>query len=148
RLGNADAISLKDARAAAKAVLGSVVTGADPHAERKAETKRARRRLAPALDAYGADLQRRKVVKRAEVMSLLRRELLAALGNVDLDDLERVTLVERMRAVEQSGRPGTAKELRTRAGVFLSWCVDEGLLKASPLAGWRRPRRTRAERLE
>lgn len=32
--------------------------------------------------------------------------------------------------------------------MFLGWCVDEGLLPANPLAGWRQPRRTRAERLE
>jgi integrase len=31
--------------------------------------------------------------------------------------------------------------------VFLGWAVDEGLIHASPLAGWRRQRRTRAERL-
>jgi integrase len=48
----------------------------------------------------------------------------------------------------RAGPEGTAKKLKTRAGVFLSWCVDHGLITASPLAGWRQQRRTRAERLE
>jgi integrase len=148
RIGDADAIALKDARDAAKARMGAVAKGGDPAGERRAEAKRERARLKPALDDYEADLARRKVVKRGEVMSLLRRELFGPLGNVDLASLTRNDLVKRIREVEAGGRPGTAKELKTRAGVFLSWCVDHGLMTASPLAGWRQQRRTRAERLE
>ena len=88
------------------------------------------------------------MVKRKEIASLLHRELLGPLGNVDLATLTRNNLVKRIREVEASGRPGTARELKTRATVFLGWCVDHGLITASPLAGWRRQRKTKAERLE
>jgi hypothetical protein len=135
----ADAISI---------VRGRLAKGGDPAGEKKAEAKRERARLEPALDAYEADLERRKVVKRGEVMSLLRREMLGPLGNIELPPLTRNDFVKRIREVEVGGRPGTAKELKTRACVFLSWCVDQGLITASPLAGWRRPRKTRAERIE
>ena len=106
------------------------------------------RTLRPALERYEHFLKRRQVVKQGEVLSLLRRELLTPLGDVPLRQLTRAELVKRIRAIEGSGRPGTARELRTRAGVFLGWCVDEGLLPGNPLAGWRRPRATRAERIE
>jgi len=148
QIGLADAISLKDARSAAKAKLGAVAKGGDPAGERRAEAKRQRDRLEPALDAYEADLERRKVVKRGEVLSLLRRELLKPLGNVDLATLTRNDLVKRIGEVEASGRPGAARELRKVAAVFLGWCADHGKITASPLAGWRRQRKTRAERLE
>ena len=148
RIGDADGISLKDAREAAKARLGAVAKGGDPAGERRAEVKRQRNRLEPALDAYEADLERRKVVKRTEVMSLLRRELLGPLGNIDLAALTRNDLVKRIGDVETSGRPGTAKELRKVAAVFLGWCADHGKIIASPLAGWRRQRKTRAERID
>jgi integrase len=148
RIGDADAIALKDARDAAKARMGAVAKGGDPAGERRAEIKRERARLKPALDDYDADLARRQVVKRAEVMSLLHRELFGPLGNVDLTSLTRNDLVKRIREVEASGRPGTAKELKTRVGVFLSWCVDHGLITASPLAGWRQQRKTKAERID
>jgi integrase len=148
RVGNATAISLKAAREVARAILDEVAKGGDPAGERRDEAKRERSRLGPALDRYEASLEARHVVKRGDVLSLLRRELMAPLGNIELDALDRVTLVERVRAVEQGGRPGAARELRTRAGVFLGWAVDEGLIKASPLHGWRQPRRTRAQRLE
>jgi integrase len=78
----------------------------------------------------------------------LRRELLKPLGNVDLAELDRNKLVQRVSSVEESGRPGAAQDLRSKAAVFLGWAADTGLITASPLAGWRRKRRTRAERLE
>ena len=81
-------------------------------------------------------------------MSLLRRELLAPLGNVELGTITRNAVVNLISAIEQGGRPGAAQNLRKSASVFLGWAVDAGLIHASPLAGWRRQRRTRAERLE
>jgi integrase len=141
-------ISPKKIGEAIEIVRGRLAKGEDPSGEKKDEAKRERARLELALDAYEADLERRKVVKRGEVMSLLRRELLGPLGNADLASLTRNDFVKRIREVDASGRPGAAKELKTRAGVFLSWCVDHGLITASPLAGWRQQRRTRAERLE
>lgn len=149
RLGDVRSLSLKDARTAAKAKAGEVAKGGDPAASRRDEKRRERARLGPALDGYEASLEARQVVKRAEVMSLLRRELAGPLGsNADLAALDRAALVARIDAVRLSGRLGAARELRSRAGVFLGWCVDQGLIAGNPLSGWRQPRRTRAERLE
>jgi integrase len=148
KIGNARAISLQDAREAARARLGAVAKGGDPAGERKAAARRQRSRLEAALDAYEADLERRQVVKRKDVMSLLRRELLGALGNLELGELDRNMLVQRIAEIERSGRPGAAQDLRKNASVFLGWAADTGLIAVSPLAGWRRARRTRAERIE
>jgi integrase len=145
-IGDAGAISLKDARDAARAKLGAVAKGADPAGERRAQVSRDRARLEPALGTYEADLARRHVVKRKDRMSLLRREL-KPLGDVELGAITRNDLVRRIAEIEQDGRPGAAQDLRKNAAVFLGWCVDSGLLAASPLAGWRRPRRTRAQLL-
>lgn len=146
--GDAAALPIPDVKDAWRAKLGAIAKGRDPAGERKAEAKRERNRLEPALDAYERDLARRKVVQRKQVMSLLRREVLKPLGNVDLATLTRNDLVKRIGEVEASGRPGTAQDLRKNAAVFLGWCADHGKIMASPLAGWRRQRRTRAERLE
>jgi integrase len=147
-LGEVAAISLSDARKAAKKKLGEVAGGGDPSGERKVARRKERERLEPTLDAYEASLERRRVVKRDEVMSLLRRELLRPLGNVELGTITRNDLVKRIAAVEASGRPGAAQELRKVAAVFLGWAAETGLISVSPLAGWRRKRRTRAERLD
>jgi integrase len=148
KIGDAAAISIKAAREAARAVLDEVAKGGDPAGERKDAARRERARLGPALDRYQASLKERHVVKRGEVVSLLRRELLKPLGNMDLAEIDRPMIIDRLDAVARSGRPGAARELRVRAGVFLGWAADQGLIKASPLARWRQPRRTRAQRLE
>jgi integrase len=148
KIGNALAISLQDARDAARARLGAVAKGGDPAGERRAESRRRRERLEPALAGYAADLERRQVVKRKDVLSLLRRELSGALGNLELAELDRNTIVQRIAEIERSGRPGAAQDLRKNASVFLGWAADTGLITASPLAGWRRARRTRAEQID
>ena len=78
---------------------------------------------------------------------MLRRELLAPLGNIDLATLDRATMVERVGAIERAGLPGKANDFRAKAGAFLNWAASSGLIPANPLSGWRRQRRTRAERL-
>jgi integrase len=147
KLGAADSVSLKEARDAVRVMLGEVAKGRDPADERRVQVRRDRARLESALDAYEDDLARRQVVKRKDRLSLLRRELLKPLGNVELSTISRNDLVRRITAIEQDGRPGAAQDLRKNAAVFLSWTVDQGLLMASPLAGWRRQRRTRAQLL-
>jgi integrase len=129
------------------ALLDTLERKEDPKALTAAQEAAQEGLLKVALERYAADLERRKVVKAGEVMSLLRRELLDPVGNVPLETLARAALVKRFREIEDK-RPGTARELRNRAGVFLGWCVNEGLLFANPLAGYRQPRRTRAERIE
>jgi integrase len=146
-LGNVSVLPLGEARRLARTKLGEVATGRDPAAEVRQKARRERASLAPALDAYEASLERRQVVKRKDLLSLLRRELLAPLGNVDLAEIDRQALAERVAAIAGSGRAGTAADFKTRATVFLNWCVDQGLIAANPAAGWRRPRATRAERL-
>src|SRR4051794_20237112 len=78
---------------------------------------------------------------------MLRRELLRPFGDVDMATLGRAALVERIETIEREGRRGKAKDFRAKAGTFLNWAASSGLIPANPLAGWRRPRRTRAERL-
>jgi integrase len=146
-LGEVGAIGLADARDAAGIHLGAVAKGGDPAAQRREARREARALLEPAIARYGEELARRRLVRGRETISMLKRELLGPLGNVDLATLDRATMVERVAAIERSGLPGKAKDFRAKAGTFLNWAAAGGLIPANPLAGWRRQRRTRAERL-
>jgi integrase len=146
-LGEVGALSLSDARDAAGIHLGAVAKGADPAAARREVRRQAQALLAPAIERYGEEIGRRRLVRGQETMSMLRRELLQPLGNVDLATLDRATMVERVASIERAGLPGKAKDFRAKAGTFLNWAASTGLIPANPLAGWRRQRRTRAERL-
>lgn len=144
RIGNPAKVPLAEARRRAREILGRAARGEDP-----VTTERGRRegRLGAALDAYDEDLARREIVNRAKWMTLLRRELYGHFGDVELESLDRPALLAVMKRIEAEGLGAKAADFRQRSAVFLNWCVDRGLLSASPLAGWRRPRSSRAERL-
>lgn len=144
-IGAVAKVPLADARKRAREILGAVARGLDPVAE---ERKARVGRLAEALDAYARDLERRGIVNRRKWTVLLQRELLGRFGDVPLAGLDRRSLAGAIAQLESQGQRGKAADFRQRVSGFLNWCVDQGLLQASPLAGWRRPRRSRAERLE
>ena len=146
-LGDVRVVGLAAARSRAQQILGQVAAGIDPLESKREADRAGGRRLDRALEAFAKDQARRKVVKRNEVASLLRRELLNPIGPVDIAKLTRQDLVMRIAEVEET-RPGAASALRSNLTAFLNFAVDAGLLSASPLAGWRKPKPTRAQRLE
>jgi integrase len=140
-IGDVRAIALADARAIARENLLEVARGGAP--ARRVE----RLRLGATLDRYEGSLEARRLVKAGEVMANLRRHLLDAVGDVPIADLDRAVLVETIDKLEQR-LPGAATLLRANTRTFMGWAVDSGLVGVNPLAGWRKPRATRAQRLE
>jgi integrase len=98
-----------------------------------------------AIEKYEADMKQRGAVKSKDIISLLTRELLDPLGNVPVGTIKRPTVLKRIREIERSGRKGTARDFRTRVGVFLGWCANEGHVTANVLGGYKQPRRTRVQ---
>jgi site-specific recombinase XerC len=102
--------------------------------------------LARALDDYERTLERRKIVNAKTVMSTLRRGL-APFAAREIDTLTRADLVGLIEDLENAGKPGAAIDLRSHSRAWLEWAVSRGLAPFNPLAGLRRPRSSRAERL-
>ncbi len=158
-----DGLPLDKARKIAKERAGDIAAGADPNAEAKAIRQREIVRLGAALDRYAARyLERRGIVSRSQVMSSLRRGL-DSLKNRDIsgvmrrevaecaDALEKPTVqsvgakLKSGKAFRRIGGPAAAAQFRVYARAFMNWATDQGLTTTNPLAGWRRPRATRAE---
>ena len=119
--------------------------GRDPQGERKEATRLEQTRLDVLLDAYEKHLAARKVVNQQPIMSLLRRELLGGLGKVHAETIRRRDVADRVAKLETAGKPGAAQDLRAKATTFFGWAVNQDLIYANPLAGWRRERATRAQ---
>ncbi|MBP0465867.1 tyrosine-type recombinase/integrase [Roseomonas sp. PWR1] len=143
-LGDARETKPEVARTEARKVMGQTAEGRDPAAERAAA--RAAMTVREAIEQYAATLASHRNHKT--ITSLLRRELAAQLGTRRLRDLTRADLIERISTVERDGRRGAAEMLRRDTGGMLNWAANTGLITASPLAGWRKPRATKAEMLE
>jgi integrase len=124
-------VTLAEARTKAKALLGAMASGRDPKLECAAgET------VKDALDRYERVLARRKIVKRADVVSSLRRNL-ARLHDVPVRELRREHIVGIMSSIADRGRPGAAAFFRKNVTAWMNLLVNDGVIGASPMAGYR-----------
>jgi integrase len=145
-LGSWPTLTIDAARTAAQAMAGAVALKQDPAADLRNERNRERRVLSKALDEYERAITRRKLVNVATIMSTLRRGLAPLMGR-EINALTRTDLVGRIEALEDAGLPGAAADLRKHSRSWLEWAVSRGLAPFNVLAGLRRPRSSRAERL-
>jgi integrase len=140
--------SLAEARFKAKKLAGQVADGIDPATQRQEAKRRDSSTLRTLLATdgeYQRDLEDRGIVNRKVVMSGLNRGLHRLLSK-DLADLTRRDLINAINAIKKD-KPGAAADLRKFANQFCEWCANSGRIPVNPLAGWRNPKRSRAERL-
>lgn len=148
KIGTPETIpNVKEARNLARAALGKVASGEDPLEERREEKHRAAATVATMLERYDAHLARREYVTRADVLSLLRRRLSRVRGR-DIADLKGWELAEMIERLDTEPGGSKGSTFRARLNTFLNWCAfDARVIDANPLAGYRRRRDTRAERI-
>ena len=129
-------------------LVGEIARGIDPVAKRQAEQAKRESTLRALLAAdgpYQRDLERRRIVAAKVVMSGLNRGL-AKLMNKDVANLTRQNFVTAIDLIE-AWQARSSGELRKYCRTFLEWCVSTGRASHNVLAGLRRPKRSRAQRL-
>jgi integrase len=149
RIGQWPGISLDKARKVASGYAGAVAGGKDPAAEKQEERRRDGATLRTLLaegGEYERHLKRHHIVNVKPIMSDLRRGLPKLMGK-DVKDITRQDFVTAITAIEDQRKPGAAGDLRKYSRTFCEWCVERGLVNANVMAGLRRPKQTRAERL-
>ena len=149
RIGLWPAVSLADARKAARSHAGAVARGEDPAAKKLEAKRRANATLRELLaegGEYERHLKRRHIVNTKVIMSGLRRGLGRLMGK-DVAQVTREDFVTAITAIEDQGKPGAAADLRKFIHTFCEWCVARGFVKANVMGGLRRPKQTRAEKL-
>ncbi len=166
-LGAWPAISVAKARQLAQSHAGLVAGGKDPAAERREQKRLEVSSVEKLLEGYEASLTRRRYANLKTAMATLRRGL-TGLERRDVATLTRRELVERIDAAairrtvtatesdrkSRQGRlrviggPGASEDLRTHLRTFFEWTTNNGATPANPLAGLRRERATRAQRID
>lgn len=135
------------ARSLAQISLGRIARGDDPLAERAQQRVRDKARLGDLLDRYDRHLERRQYVNRMDVLRSLRTRMAALLAR-DVITVTGADFAKIIEGIRQKGFPGAAEAFRTHCRAFLTWCVtDATVLTVNPLAGHRKERATRADRL-
>jgi integrase len=146
-LGTWPSVALNAARTAATTKAGEVANNKDPALELREARNRTKKTVAAAVEGYAASIQRRKLVDAPNIESSLRRNL-APLWSKEIDKLKRPDFVALVEALETAGKPGAATNLRRFLHALLEWSRGQGLVPYNELAGMRRPRSSRAERLD
>ena len=146
-LGRWPELSVEAARKAARAKIGEIAHGKDPALLLRASRHSSRLTLGAAIISYEASLRLRRVVIIRDVISSLHRGL-ANLLRREIGTITRADYVAAINRIEAQGKLGAAQYLRKNARTFAEWAVTQGLCNHNPLAGLRRPKATRAERLE
>jgi integrase len=140
-VGDAAVLKLGKARDKARKLLVEAKDGSDPVRRMTAEMQ-----VSALLDEYETSLKARDAVKRKAVLRSLRVGLARHLKD-RLADLDRAAFARIMNRLDNKGLPGASDYFRKSASAFLNWCVNNGRLYASPLAGYRREKATRRELL-
>ena len=143
-IGRWPTIDFVTAKRLAAEIGGKVAGGIDPAAERREKLRQARTRLPVALADYEAWLRSRRLTKVTDTMAALRRGF-RPLERRTLEEIDRPVIVAAIEKIERAGLPGAAADFRKLAATFFNRQVSLGIIKFSPLTGYRRPKRPRDE---
>ena len=147
-LGTWPAMGVAEARERAREARDQAAAGIDPREARQAAQQEARRQAEAEREARRtfADLAeeyiKREVPKKktgSEIESLLRREIIPALGGKLLTEIRRRDAVRLFDRLVDGGRPGTALNAHGIIKRVFNWAVERDELDASPMSNLARP---------
>jgi hypothetical protein len=136
-LGVYPAMSLAEARAAARSTLAEVAGGADP-AHKGDVDERAPERIETLVERHMLDLGRR--VRKGtldDLRSCWRRVLLPELGNREPKQVTRRDVRRIVEGLAAGPHPHASNFALGALRQFFGWCVERDLIDASPVVGVR-----------
>lgn len=140
RLGVHPRISLVQAREKALEALRQVDQGIDPAARR--------RQLSMSVETICNDFVRQYAKPRnnswREAERILQREFVAVHGQRDIREIKRCDILEMMDGAIERGATYQANRIHSNLRKLFNWCVERGIVDASPVAGIKAPTREQA----
>jgi integrase len=122
------------ARRKALSLLGNIVEGGDPLAEKEAE-RVTPDTLEPTIERY---LTRRQPDLKPRTFVELERHLLKdakPLHSLALAEVDRRTIATLLGQIEEGSGPVARNGVRADLSAFWNWCIREGLAEVNPVAG-------------
>lgn len=132
-------ITLAEARNKALEALRLVDEGIDPAARR--------RTLGMTVESICADFIQ-KYAKRnrswKETERILQREFVAVHGQRDIREIKRHDIIEMMDGAIERGAAYQANRIHSNLRKLFNWCLERGIVEASPVLGTKPPTREQA----
>ena len=133
-IGDASMLSLADARAKAKGILGAIANGEDPRETKRAAVKTA----AKTVEVVAADFIKRhaKVHNKprtwAETERLIAGNVTRAWGKRPITSIDQHDVVDLLDAVTDRGSPIAANRVLAAGRKMFNWAIERSLIKTSP----------------
>jgi integrase len=141
-LGNADVLSIEQARAAAKKALAEIALGRDPQAEREERRQRDAHTMKALIDDYLAWKETSGV--RPRTLTEIKRYLLGsyfrALHSMPVDRIVRKDIAARVLAITRDSGAVTASRARTALSSMFVWAMQNGIAESNPVVGTLAPK--------
>jgi integrase len=140
-LGAYPAIDLSAARDRAREALRAAAQGRDPAGEKVTARRNAKAGVAGAdlvpavIDTFVARHVRPNNRSAGEVERLLRKEVAGPWAKRSIKDITRRDVNELVDAIMDRGAPYMANRVFTNLRVMINWCVERGIISASPVVG-------------
>lgn len=138
-IGSTDTVRLAEVRDTALGHLADLRTGQDPR--RKSEAPRAD----ASVTAYTQSLVDRGVETASQIDMVLKRAI-TGIRTAPIDEITRKDLVAIIDRISKYVGPVAGQTTQARLAAWMNWAVNGGDIQASPLAGYRRDRKTRSAR--
>lgn len=137
RLGVHPRITLVQAREKALEALRQVDEGIDPAARRR----QLGTRVATICEDFIRQHARPRNSSWREAERILQRELVAAHGQRDIREIRRADVIELMDGAIERGSAYQANRILSHVRKLLNWCLERGIIEATPIAGLKAPTR-------
>ncbi len=137
KIGVYPRISLSTAREKANDVLRQVDEGVDPTRRRRVANMRVEAVCRQFIMLHAQ--ARNRSWREAE--RILEREFITPFGERDIRDIKRFDVLQVMDAAIERGSPYQANRILAHVRKFFNWCVERGIVDASPIANLKSPTR-------
>jgi integrase len=144
-LGRYPFVSLAEARNKAIAALKDLASGIDPAGDPEAEAAEAARlesyTFAKAVDAFvRLHCQRyNRAVTARDTERILNNRFVSRWAKRDIREITRTDILKVLDDTVEHGLPSAANHALSAIRKFFNWCVERGMLEASPCQGVKKP---------
>jgi integrase len=141
-LGRYPDLSLAEARSKAFEAKGMAASGLDPKPRQEPPEKKADHRFVSVVGDFIERHAKRKTRSWEQTRQILNREFVAILGKRDIGAVEKRDISRILEQIVERGSPSAANHAFRVVRKFFNWCLEQGLIDASPVLGLKASART------
>jgi integrase len=143
-IGDAEKVTVAQARERARKELAKVELGGDPQGEKKERREKDSHSLRSAITEFLSHKSGKENTLRAARLYLEGDAYLGSLRSLPVDRITRRDLASRILAVSKANGVPTALGFRAQVSALFTWAMQTGLIEHNPLIGAFKPTRPEA----